>query len=329
MPQSVPTVVSKHIPDPTIGALEAVDVVARYPGLSEPAVAGVTLTVAQGALFGLLGPNGAGKTTLLSMACALIRPSSGSLRVLGLGWDSDPVLFKRSVGFVPQGIALYPTLTARENLQVFGRMHGLGGTKLRARIDYALAVADLREIADRRVQTHSGGVQRRLNLVCALLHEPPVLILDEPTVGIDPQSRNFIHNVLRELNRSGTTILYTSHQLDEVEDLCDTVAIMDRGRIVAHGSMADVLSQHTGMLELRLGDSPPEELRAALQALPDMQALQVEGRTITMRSARPFELVAALIPLLAARGVAILSLSVGAQNLEHAFLAITGTRLRD
>ncbi|HUW98062.1 MAG TPA: ABC transporter ATP-binding protein [Acidiferrobacter sp.] len=327
MSLSVATVASNHTPVPA--ALEAVEVVARYPGLAEPAVAGVTLTVARGSLFGLLGPNGAGKTTLLSMACALIRPSAGSLRILGLGWDSDPVLFKRSVGFVPQGIALYPTLTARENLRVFGRMHGLSGGKLRARIDYALGIADLRELADRRVQTYSGGVQRRLNLVCALLHEPSVLILDEPTVGIDPQSRNFIHTALRELNKAGTTILYTSHQLDEVENLCDTVAIMDRGRIVAQGTMADVLSQHVGMLELRLGEPPPAALCSEIRALPDVQALQVEDRTIMIRSAQPFQLVVALIPLLAARGVSILALSLGAQNLEHAFLAITGTRLRD
>lgn len=311
-------------------AIEAVAVSKAYPGAPGPALDAVSLSVGAGRIFGLLGPNGAGKTTFLSIVCGLARPSSGQLRVLGRDAARDAGMLKHHLGLVPQSVAVYPTLTARENLQVFGGLHGLSGHGLRQRINSCLRIAGLEEFADRRVDTYSGGLKRRLNLVVALLHQPRLLVLDEPTVGIDPQSRRFIHDALRAMNREGMTIVYTSHYLEEVEQLCDEIGIIDHGRIVARGTTDELLITHqVPTIELRVGQPPSPIVRAALNQLPGVSEVRCEAARVVLQAARPAGVLGPLAALLEVHQVELLSLSLGATDLERVFLTITGTRLRD
>ncbi|MCK7498096.1 MAG: ATP-binding cassette domain-containing protein [Comamonadaceae bacterium] len=222
----------------TVSAIiEITDLTKIYPGSDRPALDGLSLAIPAGAFFGLLGPNGAGKSTFLSILCGLLAPTRGQVRVLGMDVTRVPHQVKSILGLVPQDLALYPTLTARENLLFFGRMQGLTGARLRERVATRLTIARLEDLADRRAGTFSGGLKRRLNLVIGLIHEPKLLILDEPTVGIDPQSRHFIHASLRELHAAGMTILYSTHYMEEAEQLCDDVAIIDRGHILTRGTV--------------------------------------------------------------------------------------------
>ena len=201
-----------------------------YPGSEAPAVVDVTLTVVKGTCHGLLGPNGAGKTTLIHLLCGLLTPSSGRGEVLGARLGSIPA--RMSMGLCPQSLALYPTLTARENLKLFGALAGLRGAGRAARIAAVLEETGLADHADRRVETYSGGMKRRMNLAVAMLHAPPILLLDEPTTGVDPQSRNLIFESLTRLRRAGTTLLYTTHYMEEAERLCETISIVDHGKIL-------------------------------------------------------------------------------------------------
>jgi len=301
-----------------------------YPGAERRAVDEVDLSIARGRIFGLLGPNGAGKTTLLSMLCGLLRPSGGRMRVDGVEMVETTAAVRRKIGLVPQDLALHPSLTARENLAYFGGVQGLSGELLGKRIAECLAIAELEGLADRRVETYSGGLKRRLNLVIALIHEPELLVLDEPTVGIDPQSRRFIHDQLRRLNAAGMTIIYTSHYMEEVEHLCDELAIIDHGRIIARGSVTEVLNRlASGLIQLRLSHSISIALREALQALPGVKDVQVDGHEVRIESDDPQQTLARLLEIAHTSGERVTSVSLGAVNLEQVFLALTGTSLRD
>lgn len=196
----------------------------------------VSLAINEGQIFGLLGPNGAGKTTLISMLCGLIKPTSGHFTIDNLSYSNHSHKIKKIIGVVPQEYALYPTLTARENLHYFGSMYGLKGTDLKDKVIETLDLLGLLKFADKQIVTFSGGMKRRVNLIAGILHNPKVLFLDEPTVGVDVQSRNAIIDYLKVLNQNGTTIIYTSHHLAEAEDFCDTIAILDQGRIYAKGT---------------------------------------------------------------------------------------------
>jgi len=202
----------------------------------------LTLTINEGQIFGLLGPNGAGKTTLISMLCGLIKPTSGSFTIQNLMYADNALEIKKTIGVVPQEYALYPTLTARENLLYFGSMYGLKGTELKKKVNESLDFLGLLKFADKRVETFSGGMKRRVNLIAGILHNPKVLFLDEPTVGVDVQSKNAIIDYLKQLNKSGTTIIYTSHHLSEAQDFCTDIAIIDRGTIYAQGTAKDLIS---------------------------------------------------------------------------------------
>ncbi|MBK9273759.1 MAG: ABC transporter ATP-binding protein [Flavobacteriales bacterium] len=206
--------------------------VKRYRSGGRPALNGMDLQVMPGEFFGLLGPNGAGKTTMISILTGVLAPSAGRVRVRGLDVVKEPGRVHRLIGFVPQEIALYDTLTARENLRYFGRLHGLASTALTERAEALLVRTGLQDRANEQVRHWSGGMRRRLNIVVALLHAPPILFLDEPTVGIDIQSRAAIWDLLQEVNAGGTTVLYTSHHLEEAERLCTRVVVMDDGRSV-------------------------------------------------------------------------------------------------
>ncbi|WP_347051559.1 ABC transporter ATP-binding protein [Flavobacterium olei] len=196
----------------------------------------VSLQINEGQIFGLLGPNGAGKTTLISMLCGLVKPTSGSFTIDGLSYANHSRKIKKIIGVVPQEYALYPTLTARENLQYFGSMNGLKGADLKDKVIEALDLLGLLKFADKPVSTFSGGMKRRVNLIAGILHKPKVLFLDEPTVGVDVHSKTAIIDYLKALNQSGTTIIYTSHHLAEAEDFCTDIAILDQGQIYAQAT---------------------------------------------------------------------------------------------
>lgn len=203
----------------------------------------LTLNINEGDIFGLLGPNGAGKTTLISMLCGLIQPTSGSFSINHLTFAKNATQLKKTIGVVPQEYALYPTLTARENLMYFGSMYGLKGKKLQDQVTDSLDLLGLLKFADKRIETFSGGMKRRVNLIAGILHNPKVLFLDEPTVGVDVQSKNAIIDYLKALNSKGTTIIYTSHHLSEAQDFCTDIAIIDRGKIYAEGTPAALISK--------------------------------------------------------------------------------------
>ena len=223
-------------------AIEARGLIKQYKNAEGPALDSFTLKVAQGEFFGLLGPNGAGKTTALSILCGLFSPDAGNVFILGMDPKQQAAKIKQILSMVPQEIALYSSLTVRENLIFFGKMYGLQAGRLRERVSRCLEIAGLTEFSDRLVSSCSGGMRRRLNLVAALLNEPKVLFLDEPTAGIDAQSRRLIHEQLRQINQQGTTILYTTHYLEEAGELCRRIGIIDNGRLVREGRPDDLLS---------------------------------------------------------------------------------------
>lgn len=200
-----------------------------------------SLSVTEGQIFGLLGPNGAGKTTLISMLCGLIKPTSGSFLINNLTYADNSNEIKKIIGVVPQEYALYPTLTARENLMYFGSMYGLKGKNLKEKIIESLDFLGLLKFADKRIETFSGGMKRRVNLIAGILHSPKILFLDEPTVGVDVQSKSAIIDYLKQLNKNGTTIIYTSHHLSEAEDFCTDIAIIDRGQLFAQDTPENLI----------------------------------------------------------------------------------------
>lgn len=224
--------------------IEIRDLTKIYKGSDEAAVNSINLDILPGEIFGLLGPNGAGKTTTISILCGLFPPTKGSVIIDRLDIRSDLEKIKQIIGVVPQDIALYPTLTARENLTFFGNMYGLYGTILRDKINHYLSEFGLTKNANKTISRYSGGMKRRVNLIAGLLHDPKIIVLDEPTVGIDVQSRVVILEYLKEINNQGTTIIYTSHYMEEAENLCSRVAIIDRGNIIALGDPKDLLAAH-------------------------------------------------------------------------------------
>ena len=216
----------------------------RYAGAEHPALDGLDLQIRKGEIFGLLGPNGAGKTTTISVLSTLLPPSSGRVFIGRIDCAQSPKQARQRIGLVPQEIALYPELTAKENLSFFGKLQGLSGRNLHAGIQMALSAVGLESHSLRKVSTFSGGMKRRANLAAGILHTPPVLLLDEPTVGIDAQSRQLIMEKLKDLKRAGTTMVYTTHYMEEAQSLCDRVAIMDKGRILALGTADRLVADH-------------------------------------------------------------------------------------
>ncbi len=225
-------------------AIEVKNLRKVYKDSPVAAVNDLTFSIEQGSIFGLLGPNGAGKTTTLSILCGLIKATSGEATILGLSLKNKTQEIKQIIGVVPQEIALYPTLTAYENLRYIGNMYGLRGKNLKNKIQENLEIVGLSTHTHHRIETFSGGMKRRINLVAGILHTPKVLFLDEPTVGVDVQSRNLITEHLHLLNNQGCTIIYTSHLMEEAENLCSAIAIIDHGEIIASGKPKDVIKEH-------------------------------------------------------------------------------------
>lgn len=216
-------------------AIEIRNLSKTYKGTQEPALKGITLDIPEGEIFGLLGPNGAGKTTTINILCGILAPTSGQVTISGLQLAGNLQKIKHLIGVVPQHIALYPTLTARENLNYIGSMYGLNGKALKERVDSHLSLFGLEKFANRAIRTYSGGMKRRINLIAGILHAPRILFLDEPTVGVDVQSRTVILEYLQQMNQEGTTIVYTSHYMEEAEHLCSAIAIIDQGMIITEG----------------------------------------------------------------------------------------------
>ena len=227
-------------------ALVVRDLVKIYKGAAGPAIAGLNITVPSGEIFGLLGPNGAGKTTAISILSSLLRPTGGNFSICGIDALKHPGRIKGLIGLVPQNIALYAGLTARENLRYFGKICGLKGKALDERIEACLELAGLANRADQRVSAYSGGMKRRANLAAGMINNPRLLFLDEPTVGIDAQSRNMILEKLSLLKNNGTTLIYTTHYMDEAERLCERIAIMDEGHIIAEGTPQALIKRPPG-----------------------------------------------------------------------------------
>jgi ABC-2 type transport system ATP-binding protein len=292
------------------------------------AVRGVSLEIQEGEIFGLLGPNGAGKTTTLSMISTRIWPTSGDAWVFGKHVVKEVHAARRLLNVAPQEEALYPSLTGEENLEFFARLYGVPRAERKARIDEALAAVELTTRRHDRVDTYSGGMRRRLNLGCALVSSPRLVLLDEPTVGVDPQSRVHIFEAVRQLRSRGITILYTTHYLEEAEDLCDRIAIMDEGRIVALGTVAELLARSatSEVVELRL--ARPTEHMPALQNLPNATRVEQSGSVVRIYTKKA-ESVLARICESGILEQPIVQIGVMPVSLQTVFIELTGKDLRD
>jgi ABC-2 type transport system ATP-binding protein len=295
------------------------------------AVAGVGFEIASGETYGLLGPNGAGKTTTISMICGLLRRDAGEVFVAGRPIDIGTTTAKGAIGFVPQDLAIYPDLTARENLRFFGRLEHLRGKELDRRVDEVLEVIGLTDRAKDRVESYSGGMKRRLNIGIGLLHHPRLLVLDEPTVGVDPQSRNAILSSIADLEGEGMAILYTTHYMEEAERLCDRIGIIDQGTIQAEGTRRELIDLIGGKDRVVL--TAGGTLAPAAEALRRLDARiaevtisdgRIEVIVVEARSILP-----AMLDAVASAGAAVRSVEVVEPDLEAVFLHLTGKALRD
>ncbi|MFY7953564.1 MAG: ABC transporter ATP-binding protein [Armatimonadaceae bacterium] len=287
------------------------------------ALRGVSFDVPAGALFGLLGPNGAGKTTLMGILAGLNDASAGEVKLFDRPFVSTDRDARRTIGLATQDLAVYPELTARENLSFFGKLYGLRGADLSARVGEMLAAVELTDRATQLVKTFSGGMKRRLNLAVALVHRPNLLVLDEPTTGVDPQSRNHIFEQVRGQNAAGLTVIYTSHYMEEVQALCPRLAILDHGRILANDSLPNLLRRLDSTAVLTL-DHPAAALDA-VRAVPGVRSAEAAGATLTV-TAR--ELPSLLPKLLSVIGE-VRAMEVKEPTLENVFLSLTGKGLRD
>ena len=266
------------------------------------AVDGLTLAVRRGEVFGLLGPNGAGKSTSVNLSVGLLAPDSGTVAIEGLGDPSNPEVRAR-IGVAPQSLALYDNLTAEENLSFFGEVYGLAKDMLKTRVAWCLDFVALTDRKDDRVGAYSGGMKRRLNLAAALVHDPDLLLLDEPTVGVDPQSRNKVFESIEALHREGRTIIYTTHYMEEAERLCDRIAIVDHGKLLALGTLKELIAQHGGPPTLVVRTNGGEQRMQTPNPLAELNRIAAQGTIDEFQMEQP--------------------------TLEQVFLRLTGRSLRD
>ena len=296
------------------------------------AVKGISFDIEEGEIFSLLGPNGAGKTTTISMLSTLYTPTSGDATIGGHSVTKDPMAVRGVIGVVPQDLALYEDLTARENLIFWGQMYNLSGKSLNSRVDEVLEQIGLTDKAKDRVKTYSGGMKRRVNIGVGLLHKPKVLFMDEPTVGIDPQSRRAILDTVKDLNKQGMTLLYTTHYMEEAEELSNRVGIIDHGELIAIGSQKE-LTQQVGQSEtliLHISENEdPEALVTALKGIKEVLEANVINHEISIITPSAKDVLASVVSKANERGIKIRSIDIREPNLEAVFLHLTGRALRD
>jgi ABC-2 type transport system ATP-binding protein len=294
------------------------------------AVQGVTFDVQQGEIFSLLGPNGAGKTTTISILSCLLQPNQGDAFVLGHSVVREPMAVKATLGVVPQELALYEDLSARENLDFWGKMYGLRGAALRQQVDEVLQVIGLADRQRGAARKFSGGMKRRLNIGIALLNRPQVLILDEPTVGIDPQSRRSILDSVKEFNRQGTTVLYTTHYMEEAQELSDHIAIMDQGKLIALGTHEELVHIVGELDRLQLAlNVPAEAVLEPWRAIAGVHKASAADGVVTLLVDDSNRVLPGLFEAAARAGARITSVEIQEPNLEAVFLHLTGRALRD
>lgn len=308
--------------------IEINDLIKRYD--RDIAVDNINLNIEEGEIFGLLGPNGAGKSTTISMLCGLIKPTGGEIIIDGDTIDSRKVDYKRKIGLVPQEIALYENLSAEENITFFGKLAGLRGTLLQERVTEALEFVGLEDKRKAVPKGFSGGMKRRLNIACAIMHHPKIIIMDEPTVGIDPQSRNHILDTVRKLNSMGSTVIYTSHYMEEVEELCSRIAIMDHGKLIAEGTKEQlkklVASDEKIIITVKdVNYNSIEEIKN----IRGIKAVDYSQNTLEIITKNPQGLLQDVLYILSKNENRIIGIELLEPDLETVFLTLTGRKLRD
>ncbi|MED4069731.1 ABC transporter ATP-binding protein [Priestia endophytica] len=294
------------------------------------AVDNISLSIQKGEIFGLLGANGAGKSTTINMIASLLQITEGEIEILGKSITKHRKFAKMNIGIVPQDIAIYENLTASENIKFFAGLYGLRGSLLKQRVEEALEFVELADKAKSFPKNFSGGMKRRLNIACAIAHRPKLLIMDEPTVGIDPQSRKHILESVKKLNEIGSTIIYTSHYMEEVEALCTNIAIVDHGKIIAKGSKENLKSLITDVKELWVEVKDPLYVNCeSIEEIGGVKRASIEGNIIKIYSDVEIQNLNKIIQTLLKAEVEISSLEEKAPNLETVFLTLTGRNLRD
>ncbi len=293
------------------------------------AVDDISFEVAEGEIFGFLGPNGAGKTTTISMIAGVLKPDSGKIRINSLDLDGDLKKIKRLMGVVPQEMAFYEELTAKENLLFWGKLQGVRKKKLEERVQYYLEKTGLLGRENEALKKYSGGMKRRINLIIGLIHEPKLLLLDEPTIGIDIQTRLNIYEIIKEASSKGTTILYTTHNLQEAEELCHRIAILDLGKILAMGTL-DELIQIVGEKDIVIisGKFSIDQARTIISSFQQATVLSIEEGKIVI-SLEASKNISTVLEEFFKKGITIDDVSIKQPNLESVFLKLTGKELRE
>lgn len=311
-----------------IHMVEITKLVKRYD--RKLAVDGISLKIQPGEIFGLLGPNGAGKSTTIHLICGLLKPDEGTIRVNGMSIQEQPMEAKRQLGLVPQEIAIFDALTVKENVTFFGKLSGLRGNSLKERVSEALSFTGLLESSGSLPKTLSGGMKRRLNIACAIVHQPKLIIMDEPTVGIDPQSRNHILEAVKRLNSQGSTIIYTSHYMEEVEAVCSRIGIMDHGRMLALGTKDSLkeLVANEEKIQMEVADLGYNALEE-IKAIRGVKGVQHERDLLEAVVVNSQLVLQDMLYVLSQKGLKVRGIKLFEPDLESVFLSLTGRSLRD
>ncbi|MDO7906970.1 ABC transporter ATP-binding protein [Paenibacillus sp. JX-17] len=321
--QSAPNRIAVHKASAAAEPLLEVTGLSKSYGRKQ-ALQNVSFTLKEGSSFGFLGPNGAGKSTTMKILTGVVKPDQGSVKLFGEEIDSNPGAASRYIGYVPQEITLYERLSAWDNLEFFGQAYGVRGAELRKRMKEVLEQTGLLDRAKEEIRTFSGGMKRRINIAAALLHRPQLLIMDEPTVGIDPQSRNHIFDLIRGLNRDGVTVIYSTHYMEEVEALCDEVAIMDQGMVKAQAPLGELLGRYASQAIYIEAAGMPKP-----QIAPGITSVRKEGSGWVLETEQAEHMIKLLITECSKHNWNVKKLEVIRPSLEDVFLTVTGTALRD
>ncbi|NLL30328.1 MAG: ABC transporter ATP-binding protein [Clostridiales bacterium] len=294
------------------------------------AVNNINLNIEEGEIYGLLGPNGAGKSTTISLICSLLHPTSGTIKVLGEDIRKNALEAKRKIGLVPQVISVYTDFTAYENIRFFGELYGLRGSELKESIEEALEFTGLLEYRNKKAKEFSGGMLRRLNIACAIIHHPRLLIMDEPTVGVDPQSRNHILQAVKNLNKQGVTVIYSTHYMEEAEHLCSKIAIIDKGNIIVEGTKEELIDMVSDKRSLKIGLEDVYKINIdSLKNIEGVIDVSINENSLVITSSKEVNNLDKVIKKVTEQNVKITNLDFKEITLETVFLSLTGKKLRD